>query len=451
MNRTGQRVDGEGGEDRGKVRLLAATAIVVGNMIGIGVFTGLGFQAAAFQSPFALLLVWGLGGVAALCGALCYGELAAALPRSGGEYHYLSRVFHPFFGFLAGWVSVTVGFAAPVAAASMAFGGYMSGMFGLPAKATSCALVVGVTAVHLCSVRAGGRFQSVFTIGKVALIIVIILWAFLITDGTGVNFAPQPGDWGTVFSGPFAIAMFYVMYAYSGWNASTYVTEEIVNPRRTVPRSLLIGTGLVTVIYVGLNAAFLHATPLGELAESGEKVALVAARHIFGPRLGEWVTMLICFGLISSISAMTWAGPRVGMTMGEDHWILRWLGRKSSNGVPRVALLWQAVVVFVLVGTSTFEQVVIYIEVILVAASLLTVAGVFYLRWKEPDLERPYKAWGYPITPLIFMGMSVWMLVYGVMGKPEETLWGVGTLVTGGAVYLISRHRERGRVEKGPR
>jgi APA family basic amino acid/polyamine antiporter len=239
------------------------------------------------------------------------------------------------------------------------------------------------------------------------------------------------------------------MYAYSGWNASTYVMDEIENARKTVPRSLLMGTGLVVLIYVGLNAAFLYATPMEELAGSGEKVALVAARRIFGPELGEWVTLLICFGLISSVSAMTWAGPRVAMTMGEDRRLFRWLGRKSANGVPRMALLWQAAVVFVLVATSSFEQVVIYIEVILVAASLLTVLGVFYLRWKEPDLERPYRAWGYPVTPLVFAAMSLWMLIYGVMGKPMETLWGAMTLIAGAGGYLLSRFLERSGVKRG--
>ncbi|MEM7146642.1 MAG: amino acid permease [Verrucomicrobiota bacterium] len=434
---------GRGGGDADRVSLVPATAIVVGNMIGIGVFTGLGFQAAAFQSPFALLMVWVLGGVVALCGALCYAELAAAIPRSGGEYHFLSRVFHPFFGFLSGWVSVTVGFAAPVAAAAMAFGGYLSELYGVPGKVASCALVALVTGVHLSSVRVGGRFQSVFTIGKVALILVIVGWAFLISEGVGISFLPGEGDWGMVFSGPFAIAMFYVMYAYSGWNASTYVMDDVVDARRTVPRSLLLGTGLVTLIYVALNAAFLYTTPMAALAGSGEKVALVASREIFGARGGEAVTLLISFGLISSVSAMTWAGPRVAMTMGEDRRLLNWLSWRSVHGVPRVALLWQAAVVFVLVGTSSFEAVVIYIEVILVAASLLTVGGVIYLRWREPDLERPYRAWGYPVTPLVFMGMSVWMLVYGIKERPAESFWGAVTLFTGAGGYLVSRWLER--------
>ncbi|MEM8953106.1 MAG: amino acid permease [Verrucomicrobiota bacterium] len=434
--------DAAGGD---RVSLVPAVAIVVGNMIGIGVFTGLGFQAAAFQSPFALLMVWVLGGVVAFCGALCYAELAAAIPRSGGEYHFLSRVYHPFFGFLSGWVSVTVGFAAPVAAAAMAFGGYLSELYGVPRKVASCLLVAVVTGVHLCSVRVGGRFQSVFTIAKVGLILGIVFWAFAVASGVGVSFVPRAGDWETMFSGPFAIAMFYVMYAYSGWNASTYIMDDVVEPRRTVPRSLLLGTGLVMVIYVLLNAAFLYTTPMDALAGSREKVALVACREIFGIKGGEAVTLLIGFGLISTVSAMTWAGPRVAMTMGEDRRLLSWLSWKSRHGVPRVALLWQALVVLALVATSSFEAVVIYIEVILVAASFLTVGGIFYLRWREPELERPYRAWGYPFTPLLFMGMSIWMLVYGVMERPAETFWGAVTLATGASGYGVSRYLERRR------
>ena len=440
----------EEGRRRRSVTLLPATAVVIGNMVGTGVFTSLGFQLAGIQSGFVLMVLWTLGGVCALCGAVCYGELAAALPRSGGEYHLLSRIYHPALGFLAGWISVTVGFAAPVALVAMAFGTYFAGISGVEGTQLpmlmSALLVFVVTAVHLLHIGVGSKFQSVFTLAKVILIVVLIAAAFLIGDSQGVSFLPKAGDWKVMVSNPFAVSLVFVMYAYTGWNAAVYIVDEVDEPRKTVPRALLTGTALVMILYLGLNAAFLYSTPIAEMKGKVE-VGLVAAQSIFGDAGGKIMASLICLGLISAVSAMTWAGPRVAQRMGEDFHALRFLSITSRSGIPYVAVLWQSAVVYLLLFTSSFEAVLVYVGLLLVLFALLTVIGLFWLRIRQPDLERPVKAWGYPVTPAIFIGVSLWMMVYVARANPVGALWGLATVAVGGGVYLfaiyLSPKRER--------
>lgn len=428
---------------RSPVSLAGASSVVIGNMIGTGVFTSLGFQISGVQSGFGLLLLWILGGIFAFCGALSYGELASALPRSGGEYNFLSRVYHPVVGFLSGWISATVGFAAPVALMAMAFGEYFSSVYPVSTLAMSCAVVLLATAVHLWRIEFGSAFQVWSTVLKLVLILVIIVAAFVLAEPQPVSFLPRPGDLDLVWSAPFAISLVYVMYSYEGWNAATYITGEVRNPRRTVPAALLFGTLLVTVLYVATNAAFLHSTPMAAM-EGKLEVGLIAGREIFGQRGGDLMALLICAGLVSSISAMTWAGPRVAETMGEDYRILGFLARTSRKGVPYAAILWQTLVVFILLLTATFKAVVIYLEFILLLSSFLAVLGVIVLRIRRPDLERPYRTWGYPVTPLLFLAISGFMMFYIVTEKPVETLWGLGTLLVGALLYGGAKLHERG-------
>lgn len=414
-------------------------------MIGTGIFTTLGFQVRALPSGFTILLLWLLGGVCAFCGALAYGELAAALPRSGGEYHFLSVVFHPAVGFLAGWVSATVGFAAPVALAAMAFGRYFTFVRpGVDPVTTSLVVVAVVSAVHLRGVGFGSAFQNAATLLKVLLIITLIGAGLAFGESQPVAFAPAASDWPLITSTPFAVSLVYVMYAYAGWNASTYVVGEIRDPARNVPLSLALGTFLVTVLYIALNAIFLHTAPMEELAGKLE-VGHVAASHIFGKAGGRIMAGLICAGLVSSISAMTWVGPRVTMAMGEDFYLLAWLGRKTRNGVPAIAILAQASVVVTLLLTASFKTVLTYIQFSLTFCSFLTVLGVIVLRFTQPRLARPYKTWGYPLTPLFFLLVSAWMLWQVAWDRPRESLAGFATMLLGLALFALSKRAPRSK------
>lgn len=407
-------------------------------MIGIGVFTSLGFQVISITSPFSLMMLWAVGGVVALCGALCYAELAAAYPRSGGEYNFLLRAFGPAAGFLAGWISATVGFAAPVALAAMAFGAYFQDVTpGVPASVLALGVVWLVTIVHLTGVRHGSAFQNVSTLLKVLLILALIVAGFTLAEPQPVSFTPSSADFGQLFSMPFAVSLVFVLYSYSGWNAATYIAGEVVDPQRTMPRAILAATLIVAVLYIGLNAAFIYSTPT-EAMTGKLNVGQIAGQYIFGEVGGRIVGGLICLGLVSSISAMMWIGPRVTMVMGEDIPALRFFATKTSRGVPAAAILTQLAVVHVLIFSQSFEAVLDYIQFSLIFCSFLTVLGVIVLRVTQPDLERPYRAWGYPVTPIIFLAVMVFVMYYLIAERPIQSLASVATMIAGLFLYALT-------------
>jgi APA family basic amino acid/polyamine antiporter len=423
----------------GMVSGITATAIVIADMVGVGVFTSLGFQVADIKSGFALLLLWIVGGIVALCGALCYAELATMLPRSSGEYNFLRRIYHPAFGFVAGWLSATVGFAAPIALAAMAFGSYFK---SITPDAPPLLLGLGITwlaaLVHLGGVRFGGAFHNVWTVLKLILIVAFIIAGFTIGNPQPISFAPSTTDAAVITGAPFAISLVFVMYSYSGWNAATYIAGELREPARNLPRALLAGTAIVIVLYVGLNAIFLLTTPMQELAGQLD-VAVVAGKHVFGPLGGRIVGALISLGLISSISAMTWIGPRVTMTMGEDMPALHLFARKSKHGVPAIAIVFQLLVSNLLLLTQSFEAVLDFIQFSLAFCSFFTVLGVIKMRIAQPNLLRPYRAWGYPVTPIIFLTVTLFVMYYLLVNRPLQSLGGFALMLAGLVIYYSSR------------
>ena len=431
-----------GAAPKGRISVLTATSISVANMVGTGVFTSLGFQVLDIRSGFALLLLWTIGGLFALAGALCYAELAGALPRSGGEYHFLSRSIHPGAGFLAGWVSVTVGFAPPIALAAFAFGDYFARVVpGAPPLLLSCGVVAVVTLVHLKDLRLGSLFQNVFTALKIALILVFIASPWLTDARSDIRFAPAREDFSTVLSAPFGVALLFVMFAYSGWNAATYVVSEVKEPEKNVPRALFRGTLLVMGLYVAVHWAFLVTTPIEALAGKIE-VGHVVAERVFGAGGGRIMSSILCLALVSTISAMTWAGPRVTQVMGQDWSVFRALAKTNAAGIPVRAILLQTAIVVVLLLTSTFDKVLVYVQFVLVASSGLTVVGVMVLRRRRPELERPYRVWGYPVTPLLFLALSLATMVYTLNDRPWESLAGSATVLLGLPLYWWSSRRE---------
>jgi basic amino acid/polyamine antiporter, APA family len=440
---------GVAGDGNRKIGLYTATAIVAANMIGTGVFTSLGFQVIDLKDGFSIGFLWLVGGITALCGALTYGELGAAMPRSGGEYHFLSRIFHPALGFLSGWVSALVGFSAPIAAAAMAVGRYStqtliaSGTVTAGSEsALAMAIVIGVVTlvsfVHTMQIRFVSRFQVCFTVLKISLILVLVGAGFVLAKSQGLSFLPGAGSMKLILSAPFAVSLVFVMYSYSGWNAATYVVNEIDDPERNLPRSLILGTLVVMCLYVPLNLAFLYSSPIGAL-EGKPEVGFIAATYIFGNAGAVFMGSLISLGLISAISSMVWAGPRVSQVMGEDYALLGFLTRRNRNGVPVYALMFQYAVVIILVLTSKFEQIITYIGFVLSLSTFLTVLGVFVLRWRDPGLPRPYKTWGYPVTPLLFLAVTGWMLFFVLKDKPLESLAGLATVLAGLVFYFMDR------------
>ena len=422
--------------------LYTATCLVVANMVGTGVFTSVGYQIAGGLTPFVILMLWLVGGVCAFCGGVAYAELAAALPRSGGEYHFLTRIFHPSVGFLAGWVSITAGFAAPVAVGAIAFGNYIHRIRpALGALPLAFAALVFITVVMLVSARLRKWFQNVST-SLSFLAILVFLGIGFFAPAHGSALVPQAGDTARLFSPGFATSLIYVMFAYAGWNASTYVTAEVRNPSRNVPLSMALGTVIVTVLYIAMNAIFLHAAPAAELSGQNE-VGLIAGTHVFGVTGGKWMALLIAAGLLAHIGSMQWIGPRVTATMGEDTRVLRPFSIVNTGGIPIYATLAQTAIAAFMLATGSFKSVLTYVQFTITLCSALVVIGVFVLRVREPNLPRPVRAWGYPVTPAIFLIVNGWMLWHVFAENPKESLAGLGTILSGLVVFYLSPKQKK--------
>jgi APA family basic amino acid/polyamine antiporter len=298
--------------------------------------------------------------------------------------------------------------------------------------------------VHLSGVKLGSAFHNVSTGLKLVLIAVLIVAGLAVGTAQPISFAPSSVDLNYMTGAPFAVGLVFVMYAYSGWNAATYIAGEIQDPQRSLPRALISATLIVILLYVSLNAVFLYTTPIDQMAGRVD-VALVAGQHIFGEAGGRIVGALICLGLISSISAMTWIGPRVTMVMGEDLPMLRIFAYRSSTGAPVVAILFQMLVTTALLLTRSFEAVLEYIQFSLTFCSFLAVLGVIVLRVRQPDLERPYRMWGYPFTPLVFLAVTAFMMYYLLLERPVESLASIGTMLAGLGIYALSMAAARNR------
>lgn len=430
-------------------------------MIGVGVFSTLSFQVISVHSVFAIMLLWVLGGIAAMCGALSYAELAASMPRSGGEYNFLSRIYHPIFGFLSGWISLVVGFSAPIALAAMAMSGYIIRIYPhLWPKVIAVVVVSLLAFVHGSDVKAGGIFQSILTVMKIALILVLVFAGLMIADPQPVSLAPTAADWKVIFGTPaFAVALVFVNYAYSGWNASAYIAGEIENPQRNMPRSLIIGTLIVMGLYLGINFIFLYTVPMSEMAtldfttlqkDPELAVGFLAGKHIFGDMGGKFIAVLIAFGLVSTISSMTIAGPRVMKTMGQDFRLFSFLTRSVNKGAPLVAVILQTALAIVFIVTSTFEDVITYVGFTLSIFASLTVAGVYVMRIRHPELPRPYKTPGYPVTPAIFLIITGWMVVYVIKDNYRVALVGLATVLVGVIVYFIAAQFNKNKPAADP-
>ncbi len=419
-----------------------AISIVIANMIGTGVFTSLGFQLLDIQSAPVILLLWVVGGVLALCGALCYAELGAALPRSGGEYNFLGQIYHPAAGFISGWISTTIGFAGPTALAAITSATYLNAVYPqVPVVGSAAALVLLVGMVHLGSRRGSARFQLAFTGVKVLLIFLFIAAAWWqVEQLQGVRWMPSAGDLTLVGGGAFAIALIYVNYAYTGWNAATYLVGEVEGAGTHLPRILLVGTVVVMGIYVLLHIMFLSVAPMAEMRGKLE-IGYVVAGYAFGEGGSRIVGLMLALLLVSTVSAMVIAGPRALQVIGQDFHALRLLARENQYGIPSVAIAFQTLITLILVLTSTFDTILVFASFTLALNTLLTVLGVWVLRVRQPDLQRSFSVPWYPWPVIIYVGITLWTLLFVLYERPVEALVGAGLVVAGWLFYLVSRDR----------
>ena len=422
----------------------SATAVIVANMIGTGVFAALGFQLLQIQSGFVILLLWAVAGVTALCGALSYAELGAALPRSGGEYNFLSRVYHPMVGFVAGWISTTIGFAAPAAMAAILFAAYFTSVYDIiNDQVLAIGLIVILTAIHITNHRSSGGFHQVMTLIKLVLIVAFCGFAyFWLEQPQDISFTPRVQDIDIVFSGGFAVMLIFANYAYMGWNSATYLSSEIENPQKNLPRILISGTLIVAVLYVLLNFIFLYVAPIEEMLGKKE-VGYIVAHYVFGKQGATIVGLSLAVILISTVSAMIMSGPRAFQAIGEDYSIFRKLAKTNKHDIPVNAVLLQSALSILFVLTSSFEFMLVFAGFTLGISNFATVLAVIVLRKQQPDLKRPYKTWLYPVTPLLYMGLMGWTLVYIVVDKPKEALMSLGLIIVGIITYLFSKKMDK--------
>ena len=418
-----------------KISTLTAIAIVVANMIGTGVFTSLGFQLQDLSNTLVILTLWILGGLLALSGAFSYVEIGTRIKKSGGEFSFLSELFSPFIGYLAGWVSLTVGFAAPVALSAIAVVEYFP-FWDLDLTWTSVAIVGIITLIHSFSIQSSSIFQNTSTLLKVALIVVLITIG-LSKPATSANLIVT-GDYSAeVLSSAFAIALIYVSYSYSGWNAAVYITEEIKNPKKSLPYALIGGTLLVTVIYTLLQYVFLKHVPIPELVGQ-VNVGAIATQKMLGDNVGNLFGLAISLLLISGISAMVWIGPRVTSTMAKHFTICRSF-QANTNQIPVRALWLQFGITTLLLLTGTFEQILVYCGFLLTLSSMFTVWGVFKIRKTSGEDSDHFKSPFFPLFQIIFIVFSLGMVVFIFMEKPREATLGLSNLLLGAIVWYFDK------------
>jgi APA family basic amino acid/polyamine antiporter len=437
--------------------VLSATALVVSNMIGVGIFTTTGFLAGDLGTPGLVIGIWIVGAALALAGAMCYSELAINFPRSGGEYTYLTEAWGPTWGFVDGWVSFFAGFSAPVAAAAIAAAAYAAVAFpGLAADPNNprtislgiatlqlngtnllaAGIVLVFTLINLAGIGQVAKLQNVLTALKLLVILALIVLGFTIGDGDWGHFsAPSARSATDGIFGQFAISLIFVFYGYSGWNAATYVAEEIREPTRTLPIALVFGTLIVAALYVLLNVLYIYANELSELTGI-VAVAAKAATSLFGEGSARWFSLAMAISLLATVNAMSLIGPRVYLAMARDGAFFRSAARVHPTWKsPWIAVLAQGAAATVLILTGTFESLVAYIGFMLFLFSALAVLALFKLRRRVNWKPLKWVSFAYPLLPLVYVGMNVWVFIYFARMRNVEALWSLLTVATGAAVY----------------
>ncbi|MBW1952916.1 MAG: amino acid permease [Deltaproteobacteria bacterium] len=444
---------------RHQLGLFSAVILVVANMVGTGIFTTSGFIIQELQNPWAMLFCWALGGLFALTGALCYGELGARFPRAGGEYVFLRESFGEPLAFLSGWVSLLVGFSAPIAAAAMAFAVYFLGSAGLglnsgftwtvqgltvltlsPVTLLASGVILAFSFIHRHSLFLGSHIQNLLTLFKVVLILALVFLGLAWGAGSASHFGALP-PLRVFFSGQFATSLIFITFAYSGWNAAAYMGSEISRPTRNIPLALALGTLVVTILYLLLNMTFVYGLSAQEMSgvlEVGEKAALA----LFGPEVSRGFAGAIALSLLSLISAMMMTGPRIYQAMAGDGLFFTAFGRlRGGSGPPGNAILLQAGLALVMVFTASFENLLIFIGFTLSLFSLITVVGLMVLRHRQPAPGLPYRTAGYPVTPLFFIMCNLWIVLFSIINKPLVSLTGLAAAFLGVLLYIFFKRR----------
>ncbi len=481
---------------RPKIGLVTCVFLTVAITIGNGIYTSLGLQLLTISHGFTILALWAIGGLCALCGALSYAELASRLPHSGGEYYYLSKIYHPALGTMAGVITLFAGFVAPISLACMAFGKYLHSCFpSCSPLVASMVLISLVTIAHLFNLSFSAFFQDFITGFKFLLITLILYLGFRYASISPRVLLPSVSIWHELFQPSSGVGLLFCFYAYSGWNSITYIADDVDASQRTIGWSLVIGTLLVTTIYLLLNVVFLLSAPL-EALRGVLDVATVAATHLVGDTGGKIMALLIAGGLVAGVSGMTWIGPRMTQVMGQNLPALFWLNRTSSSNIPWRATLLQYGLVIIVLLTSSFKMLLIATQIPVLFCSLLGVLGIVVLRQREKinALKRIKKNYSrcstrneehrpgvysdtrggkhrsdavmngnnffenalafacpfYPIPPLLFATITMAALLYTIFTDFGESVWGISIIIVGLMLHPIFKTKFNNRKGVSP-
>lgn len=417
---------------KSKISVFTASAIVVANMIGTGVFTSVGFQLAAVQNTWSILILWLAGGLIALFGAFAYSELGTHFKESGGDYIYLSRVFHPILGYLSAWAGLTVGFSAPIALAAMAFTTYLAPLGLRDNAGFAIGLIILIGFMHSLTIRHSSRFQNFATGIKILFILVLIFFGFAFTGDTtsALNFSDS---WQReVGSTGFAVSMVYVAFAYTGWNAAAYVVGEIKEPSKNLPKVLIGSTFFVSIIYVLFQFVLLRNAGTDQL-RGREDVTFIAFENLLGSTGGKWVSIFIALQLMATISSYLWVGSRVTWALAREHKLWSPLARRNKQGIPVAAIWLHVIIAVIFTVTGSFEKILLYAGFVLQLMASLTVAASIFIKTNKAVFRSPFK----PVLQVAFLIFNAWVLIYMLIDRPLESLLGIGILIMGSILYFF--------------
>jgi len=446
-----------------KLGLFDAVMVISGDMIGVGIFVTTGFIAQTVSSPGAVLAIWLLGGLLALAGALSCAELSASLPLAGGDYIYIREAYGKLMGFLSGWSSFLVTFSGSIAAIAVGFSSFMSYFFpilgsdnvffsaaiiGHSIKVSigtvfSIVTVLILSGIHYAGVRQGVLLQNILTTLKIGSLLGIILLGVLVGKGSTEHFVPFFDMSKVTDLSAFGAAFIPVIFAYAGWNAVIYLAGEVKQPERNLPRALLWANLLVILLYLAINVVYIYGVPVTQM-QGALRVSEVATTALLGYQTSAWITAIITVSILGALNVVIMLGPRIYYAMAQDGVFFRGLARVHPRfGTPSNAIVLQALWSSILILTGTFDALFTYVSVIISLFSALTVGSVMVLRFKRPDLRRPYRLWGYPFLPIFFVLVSLWIAWGSLTSKPWESFGGVIIVGLGIPVYFFWQRRSK--------
>jgi len=421
---------------KNKIGWKTATAIVISNMIGTGVFTTLGFQVVELQNTITIFLLWFIGGVLALFGAFCYAELGTFFKGNGGDYIYLSKTYHPLLGYLSSWISLVIGFSSPVSLAALAMAKYMSVFQGDFGTYFAIVVILLVALALSFSISISGKFHNFFTFIKVSFVVVLIIIGVLLSQNsihTSLNFG---NSWEQEILFPaFATSLVFVTYAYTGWNSASYIAGEIDKPQKNLPKSLIIGTVFVTFCYVFINYIMLKHAPI-EALKSKEDVMGIAANYMFGSTFGKIVNVFIALQLVATISGYLWVGSRITQATASENKLWSFLAIKNKKNIPVRAIFAHAIIAIIIISTGSFKQIFLYTAFVLQLLSTLAISTAFFLKKSDRKL---FKSNLFYVFPTIFVLFSGYILYFTFINNPKESIIGLAIVIIGIILYLFDK------------